>query len=177
MRQKLILTAKFLILIGLGFVLGTVFGFREGMFAYKTLDATPRGKISMMNLRSIEKQNFVSTKLILNNDIDQGLYFYSLLQDQWWHPLFEVGIIGGVGASTRYSEYVSDLANFRKANPALNENPALFDQVPKDMEEHTDWYRELAISHRDRLARIKSATEKYSTTQIEITEAQSCEGK
>ena len=158
--MKLLGIAKVLGLVFFGFVFGTIFGLREGVFASYVIDATPKGIISMSNLTAIEKQNVAPTKMFLNMDIDQGLYFYSIAQDQWWLPLFKMGIMGGSYSSS--TEYVARLAKYRKVNPAPNEDPNIFDQVPKGKEEYADQYAEMAVAHKDRIARIKATIEKYS---------------
>ena len=159
--MKLLGTAKVLGLVSIGFVFGTVFGLREGMFASYVIDATPKGIISMNNLTALEKQNLAPTKMFLNMDIDQGLYLYSIAQDQWWLPLYKTGVMGGSYSDS--TGYVARLAKYRKVNPAPNEDPNIFDQVPKGKEEYADQYAEMAVAHKDRLARIKATIEEYSS--------------
>jgi hypothetical protein len=160
MPTKLLRTAKILGLIFIGFVLGTGFGFREGFFASYVIEAPAKGVISMSNLKALEKQNYTPIKLFLNLDIDQGIYYHTVTEDQWWFPFFEMGLIGSSYSGN--TEYVTRLAKYRQIYPAPNEDPTMFDQVPKGKEEYADQYHELAIAHRDRTARIKSAIEKYS---------------
>jgi len=95
MRTKLLRFSKIFALLFFGFALGTVFGFREGLVAFYEIDAPPKGVISMGNLKAIEKQNLVPATMSLNMDIDQGLYYYSIARDQWWFPLFKMGLLSG----------------------------------------------------------------------------------
>jgi len=142
------------------FVLGTFFGLREGAYAFYVIDAVPKGVISMGNLKAMEKQNLAPITMFLNIDIDQGLYHYSLAEDQWWLPLFKMGVMGGSYAEN--TKYVTRLAKYRKLVPAQNEDPAIFDQVPKGKEEYANEYSEMAAAHRDRLSRIKAVVDEYS---------------
>ena len=83
MSPKVIRTAKIAVVVFFSFMLCTVFGFREGQFAFYMIDALPKGVVSMVSLKALEKGNDTPLKLALNTDIDQGLYFYSIVQDEW----------------------------------------------------------------------------------------------
>jgi hypothetical protein len=160
MSAKLLRFAKVLGLVVVGFVLGTVFGLREGQFAFYVIDAPPKGVLSMGTLKAIEKDNLAPAKIHLNTDIDHGLYLYSIARDKWWYPLFKMGVMHG--SYSYNTEYVTRLAKYRKLNPAPNEDPTIFDKVPEGKEEYADAYVEMAATHRERLARIRSVIEEHS---------------
>lgn len=158
--MKILRVAQILGLVLVGFILGAVFGLREGQFSSYVIDAVPKGVISMANLKAMEKNNLAPTKMFLNMDIDQGLYQYSIAADQWWFPLYKFGVMGG--SYSQNTEYVTRLAKYRKLFPAANDDPTIFDQVPKGKEEYANEYVELAVAHRDRLTRIKAVIDEYS---------------
>jgi hypothetical protein len=160
MRKKLLQFLKISSLLFVGFALGSVFGFREGQFAFYAIDAPPKGVLAMGNLKAIQSQNPAPVTTFLNSDIDQGLYYHSISRDQWWFSLFKMGLLSGSYEGN--IDYVTRLAKYRKTNPAPNEDPTIFDQVPKEKEEYTDQYREMAKAHRDRLARIKAVIDEYA---------------
>ena len=143
------------------FLIGTYFGLREGGSAFFVMDAVPKGVISMSNLKAMEKQNLAPTKSFLNNDIDQGLYSFSIAKDEWWFPLYRMGLMGG--SYSENTKYVTRLAQYRMVVPAPNQDPTIFDKVPKGSEEYAREYADLAASHKDRLARIKKVVDEYST--------------
>lgn len=160
MPMKILRVVIIFSLVLVSFILGTLFGLREGQFSIYAIDAVPKGVISMGNLKAMEKQNFVPVKIFLNLDIDQGLYYYSVTKDQWWFPLYKMGLMGG--SYFENTEYVTRLAKYRKLIPVQNEDPTIFDQVPKGQEEFASVYVEMAANHRDRLSRIKAVVDEYS---------------
>lgn len=158
--MKILRVVQILGLVLFGFILGTAFGIREGQFSSNVIDAVPKGVISMANLKAMEKHNLAPTTMFLNMDIDQGLYLHSIARDQWWFPLYKLGVMGE--SYTQNTEYVTRLAKYRKLFPTPNEDPTIFDQVPKGKEEYASEYVELAAAHRDRLTRIKAVIDEYS---------------
>ena len=160
MQIKRLRAVKILSLIIVSFIMGTIFGLREGGFAFYVIDAVPKGVISMSQIKAIEKCNLAPTKMFLNMEIDQGLYHYSIAKDQWWFPLFRMGVIGGTYSES--TEYVTRLAKYRKLIPNPNEDPTIFDKVPKGKEEYVNEYVEMAAAHRDRITRIKAVVDEYS---------------
>ena len=159
--MKILRTVGILSLVLVSFILGIFFGLREGAYAFYVLDAVPKGVISMGNLKAMEKQNLAPITMFLNIDIDQGLYHYSLARDQWWFPLLRMDVMGG--SYSENTKYVTRLAKYRKLIPTPNEDPTIFDQVPKGKEEYANEYIEMAANHRDRLARIKAVVDEFST--------------
>ena len=158
--MKILRAVKILSLVLVGFILGVIFGIREGQYSFFIIDAVPKGVISMANLKALEKQNPAPVKVFLNMDIDQGLDNYSIARDQWWFPLFKMGVLGG--SYSESTEYVTRLAKYRKLIPTPNEDPTIFDHVPAGKEEYKNDYSELAVAHRERLARIKAVVDEYS---------------
>lgn len=161
MQSKAIRIVSIAAIILFSFMLGAIFGFREGQVAFYMTDALPRGTLSMGYLKALEKGNDAPLRLALNMDINQGLYYYSMAQDAWWFPLYKFGVV--------HSSYPTDaglvqrLANYRKLTPGLPENPAMFDKIPAGQEGYADEYAELAVSHKDRLRRIGQVIERYSS--------------
>ena len=158
--MKILRVVGILSLVLVSFILGTFFGLREGAYAFYVIDAVPKGVISMGNLKAMEKQNLAPISTFLNIDIDQGLYHYSIARDQWWFPLFKMGVMGG--SYSENTKYVTRLAKYRNLIPTPNEDPTIFDQVPKGKEEYATEYAEMAANHRDRLARIKAIIDEFS---------------
>lgn len=159
MNNKILLVLKIASLLIIGFLSGAIFGFREGSKAFYIVESLPKGTIAMANLRQLEKGNTEPIKTFLNLDINQGLYHYSLAQDQWWFPLYKNGLISGYSYN---SELVQKLANYRKQYPGPSDDPAIFDKIPVGKEEYSDEYLDMAQSHRDRLNRIQQTINRFA---------------
>ncbi len=162
MRIRLLKSIALFFFATMSFLAGAVFGHHQGVLAFHMNDAPPKAVLAMGFLRQLERGNLELIKASLNTDIDQGLYLYSLTQDQWWFPLFKAGLWPGGASYEKNTEWVTRVAKYRKQNPGAIPDPGFFDKVPEGKEEYADAYKDLADSHRERLARIKETIEKYS---------------
>lgn len=164
LKNRLTQIAKIASLLFIGFLAGTVFGFREATLVFYFTDAVPRATIAVGNLRQLEQGNAEPIKVFLNTDINLGLYYYSLAKDEWWFPLYKNDLfVPGFPGYSYKTDLVKKLANYRKRSPGPYEDPTMFDVVPQGKEEHAGSYSDLAVSHRDRLTRIKSVIDQYSS--------------
>ncbi len=162
MRIRLLKAISLFFLALFVFFAGAVFGNYQGALVSYMNDAPAKSVLAMGYLRQLECGNLEPIKASLNTDIDQGLYLYSLAQDQWWFPLFKAGLLPGGYEHEKNTEWVARVAKYRKQTPGAIADPELFDKVPEGKEEYAEAYKEMAVSHRDRLARIKETIEKFS---------------
>lgn len=139
----------------LGVLVGVLLGFREGQVAFLYLDGVPRGVLASSQLAVLDQGNQKPARFYLEQDIDQGLYYYSLVQDQWWHPLYASHLLVGA-APGDLDTYATKLAQYRRQHPGPGQDPTIFDKVPAGKEEHAAFYAELAEAQHDRVARIKA---------------------
>lgn len=138
-----------------GLFLGVLLGFRSGQTAFMYIDGVPRGVLASMQLSALDKGNSDTARLYLEQDIDQGLFYYSLLNEQWWYPLYTSQLL--ITASPAdVDRYVKRLAVYRAAHPGPKPDPTLFDKVPPGQEGDAAFYKDLAKQHRERLSRIQS---------------------
>lgn len=164
MKQRVIQTAKIVSLLFVGFLAGAIFGFCEAPLVFYFTDAVPKATLAMGNLNQLEKGNAEPIKMFLNSDINQGLYYYSLAEDEWWYPLYKRDLLfPGFAGHSYNTELVQRLASYRKKTPGPFEDPTMFDKVPAGKEEYASEYSDLAASHRDRLKRIKLVVDRYSS--------------
>lgn len=152
---------KILSLLLIGFTLGLFFGLREGGMALYMIDVVPKGVLSTMYLRELEKQNLKPIKHSLDTDIDQGLYYYSLTKDAWWYPLLRSGLILPFDEAA-YSSYVNKLANYRKQHPSPILDPHLFETVPEDKQQYKEDYKELDTFNKDLINRIRKTIDEHA---------------
>ena len=160
MHAKILRAVKVLSLTLIVFALGTLFGLREGEFAFYVADAVPKGVLAMAQLKELDKGNLNPARMFLNADIDQGLYQYSIAQEAWWFTLLKLGMLHG--SHSYNADLITSLAKYRKQNPAREADPAIFDTIPRGQEGNADMYADMAAAHRDRLRRIKSVVETYA---------------
>lgn len=151
-----------LLLLTMGFVAGTVFGFREGAESFASLNAVARGAQAVVGLEAQEKGNPQMTSLLLNVDVDDALYRFSLAEEKWWFPLYRQNLMGVLVAPDLElsTEFVQQVAAYRKKNP-LPQDPAAFDNPSPAVQEMFGGNADPAELHRDRLRRVNRIVERY----------------
>lgn len=146
-------------LVSAGFVGGSIFGFVNGSNAFALIDAAPRGALAVDNLKALANGQTGNMRILLENEVDLSLAFYSIASETWWFPLYQSGLLPVDPKQTE--SYVQRTANYRKANPSLN-HKEMFDQPPEGKEQYTSEYKELALGIREHLRRVDEMVEKYA---------------
>ena len=154
-----------ILLMTMGFVAGTVFGFREGAESFASLNAVARGAQAVISLEAQEKGNAQMTSLLLNVDVDEALYRFSLAEEKWWFPLYRQNLMSAlVGPDLELStEFLQQVATYRKKNP-LPQDPAAFDNLSPAVQEMFGGNVDPAALHRARLNRVNGVLERYGSS-------------
>ena len=154
--KRLVVPALFL---AVGFVVGSAFGFFNGLGAFALIDAAPRGALAVGNLNALAEGKTERLQIQLENEVDQSLAFYSLASETWWFPLYESGFLLVDPEGTE--NYVCRAATYRKTHPS-HSHKEMFDKVSEGKEQYQSEYKELAVGIREHLRRVDEMVEKYA---------------
>ena len=152
----------YLLVLAVGFAGGTVFGFFNGLGSFSLIDAAPKGAIAVANLNSLAKGNSEPVKILLENDIDQSLAFYSRLTETWWYSAYQSGLL--LTDPTDSEKYIRRVATYRHLHPGFAHED-IFDKVPEGKEQYASEYKELALGIREHLRRVNDMVKKYAEIQ------------
>ena len=152
----------YLLVLVVGFAGGTVFGFFNGLGSFALIDSAPKGAIAVANLNSLAKGNPAPVIILLENDIDQSLAFYSRLTEAWWYSAYQSGLL--LTDPSDSEKYIRRVATYRYLHPSFARED-IFDKVPEGKEQYASEYKELALGIREHLRRVNDMVEKYAEIQ------------
>ena len=147
------------LLLAVGFVVGSAFGFFNGLGAYALIDAAPRGALAVGNLNTLAAGKTERIQIQLENEVDQSLAYYSLASEAWWFPVYQSGFLLVDPEGTEM--YVRRAATYRNTHPSLS-HKEMFDQIPEGKEQYESEYKELAVGIREHLRRVDEMVAKYA---------------
>jgi hypothetical protein len=154
---KPVLISMLLLLVG--FIGGTAYGFWSGLSASLLLESTPKGVLAAANLKALESGKTEPLKLYLESDVDQALSYYSLQKEAWWYPVFKSGAL--LVNPDEYERYIRSVANYRKQHPSPTKED-VFDVVPPEKSEYKEQYKEMATGLREHMKRVNDAVKTYA---------------
>jgi len=159
MRRQTALAAIAVVLVAVGFVAGTSFGFRSGLHAFTLLDSASRGALAVANLRALDTGKIAPVRVLFESDVDQSLVNHTLLDESWWYPIYSSGLLPF--SPSAQEEYVRRAAQYRKSHMSPLRTDT-FDAVPAGKEQFADEYKALAADAREHVRRVNEAVSKLA---------------
>jgi hypothetical protein len=145
------------VLIGAGFLAGTIVGLNVGGDVVGSLRAVSQGVLAVSALKTIESGKTEQTKWLLESDVDEALFHYSVLTERAWYPAYRAGLLPV--DPKQYEVFIRRVATYRKSHPSSTKRD-MFDKVPKAAD--PDEFRQLAIGMREYARRVDETVKRYA---------------
>ena len=135
------------------------FGFRQGVEVALTIDAIPRGGISLFQLKKLEEGGSTSMRTLLESDVDIALIAAHKLDHHLLLPVLEPLS----GLSLPHKESLVRLANYRKSHPSPLRAEALVREPAGNTAEAAADRASLLEAARETEAIISSSVNRYAS--------------